>query len=105
MDKTNYTSRKRVGDKIYHTSAWRKLRQSYYGSQYGMCERCDAPGDIVHHKIHITKENVNDPSVTLNADNLELLCHSCHNKEHKQVYSPIRNELKFDEFGNLVKKT
>ncbi len=93
---------KRIGDKIYHTTAWRKLRQSYYTSKHGLCERCNTPGDIVHHKIHITRENVDDPYVTLNADNLELLCHDCHNKEHKQVHEPVREGFTFDENGQLV---
>ncbi|WP_339164705.1 HNH endonuclease [Siminovitchia sp. FSL H7-0308] len=95
--------RKRIGDKIYQTQAWRKLRQYYYDSQHGICERCGSPGDIVHHTIPITKENVNDPSITLNKDLLELLCHDCHNKEHKQVHSPIREGCGFDEIGQLIK--
>lgn len=93
---------KRIGDKIYHTSAWRKLRQSYYDSQHGICERCGRPGDIVHHKVHITKDNVNDPFVTMNADNLELLCIDCHNKEHFKVHSQVREGFGFDDEGNLI---
>jgi len=96
-------SSKRIGDEIYHTSAWRKLRQSYYHSQYGVCERCAAPGDIVHHKVHITKENVNDPFITLNEANLELLCHDCHNREHKTTHFPVRKGFGFDANGNLIK--
>jgi len=93
---------KRIGGAIYHTTAWRRLRQAYYQSQYGICERCSSPGDIVHHKIHITADNVNDPDVTLNADNLELLCHDCHNREHKQTTSPVRDGFAFDDEGNLI---
>lgn len=94
---------KRIGDKIYHTSAWRKLRRYYYGKQHGVCERCGRPGDIVHHKVHINESNVNDPSITLNEKLLELLCHECHNKEHKQIHSATRKGMGFDEEGNLIK--
>jgi 5-methylcytosine-specific restriction enzyme A len=96
------SSNKRVGDKIYHTQAWRKLRRSYFNSKHGLCERCERPGNIVHHKIEITQDNVDDPFITLNSQNLELLCHDCHNKHHKQKYSPLRDGFAFDENGDLI---
>lgn len=54
----------------------------------GLCERCLRkgiynPADLIHHKRHITPENITDPHVTLSFDNLEALCWSCHEKEHK----------------------
>lgn len=57
---------------------------SYCG---GLCERCKAKGIItpayaVHHKIYLDGINVNDPSISLNFDNLEALCFRCHNEEH-----------------------
>ena len=39
-------------------------------------------GEIVHHKIYIGYKNIYNPNVTLNFNNLELLCRDCHNKEH-----------------------
>lgn len=39
-------------------------------------------GYIVHHKSYINESNIFNPEVTLNFDNLELLCLDCHNKEH-----------------------
>jgi hypothetical protein len=51
--------------------------------QLWTCERCGAAANVVHHKIYITPLNINDPDITLNFDNLEALCHNCHNKEHK----------------------
>ena len=38
----------------------------------------------VHHKIPITPENVNNPQITLNWDNLELLCKTCHDQERER---------------------
>lgn len=72
---------------FYNTKAWQHCRDSYRASVGGLCERCYkkgliVPGEIVHHKIHITPKNVNDPNITLNFDNLELLCRDCHGAEH-----------------------
>ena len=97
----NYIQSRRIGDKIYQTVAWRKLRQYYYGKQHGVCERCGEPGDVVHHVIHIDETNVNDPNITMSEDNLELLCHTCHNREHKQVHEPLRDGFSFDANGEL----
>ncbi|MGE6516648.1 HNH endonuclease [Lysinibacillus sphaericus] len=88
--------------RFYKSKAWRECRQSYIASVFGLCERCKAPGTIVHHKKYIDIHNLNDPYVTLNHSNLELLCHVCHNKEHFEKYSPVREGLRFDDEGNLI---
>lgn len=51
-------------------------------------------GDIVHHKCYINSKNIFNPNVTLNFENLELLCIDCHNKEHFE-------KSDFDEQGNI----
>ncbi len=52
-----------------------------------ICEHCGKPItnpiDVhAHHKIELTPENVNDYNISLNPDNIELICHSCHDKKH-----------------------
>lgn len=42
----------------------------------------DSHGYIVHHKVYINKNNIWDTDITLDFNNLELLCIDCHNKEH-----------------------
>ena len=42
------------------------------------------PGEIVHHKAHITPQNINDPSITLDWSNLMLVCRDCHGELHAQ---------------------
>ena len=37
----------------------------------------------MHHKKRLTINNINEPSVALNEDNLELLCSECHENEHR----------------------
>ena len=59
-----------------------------------MCERCYKKGLVVvgtkehplevHHKEPLTPENINDPAITLNWDNLELLCKDCHETERQR---------------------
>lgn len=88
-------------NKFYKTSAWLKCRDGYIKSVGGLCERCLAngiitPGYIVHHKCYIDQWNVNDPSVTLNWDNLEYLCLDCHNKEHFKEKVPSRYKVNSD---------
>lgn len=65
-----------------------------------MCEQCGDGGVIVHHKILLTPQNINDPSVSLNWDNLELLCLLCHNKTHGA--GSTSDDTSFDKDGNLI---
>lgn len=58
----------------------------------------------MHHKIPLTPENIYNPEITLNWDNLELLCSSCHSIEHNKKYEAIREDVMFDENGDLVKR-
>lgn len=42
----------------------------------------DNHGYIVHHKHYIDMSNIYNTDITLDFNNLELLCIACHNKEH-----------------------
>lgn len=90
--------------KFYNSKEWKKCRESYKQSKYHICERCSELGEEVHHIIYLTLENINDPYITLSWDNLELLCQSCHSKEHMSKYGVVREDVMFDESGDLVKK-
>lgn len=87
---------------FYKSKTWRECRDAYYVSKHGLCERCGNPGKIVHHKIYLTPENINDPNISLNWDNLELLCPQCHNIEHHGGQITAEG-LAFDENGDLIK--
>lgn len=90
---------------FYKTRAWLKCRDAYIKHVGGLCERCLSrglivPGYIVHHKCYLTPENITDPNVTLNWDNLEYLCHDCHNKEHfKEKY---KKRYTIDQYGKVI---
>lgn len=84
---------------FYLSDAWQRTRKAYYTSRCGLCERCGAPGDIVHHKRYLTPKNIRDPHISLDYRNLELLCIDCHNKEHTKKQN-IR--YRFDRNGNII---
>ena len=89
-------------ERFYKSRTWHKCRTAYASSAGGLCEECRKKGliragVIVHHKVNITPENINDPTVTLNFDNLELLCRDCHALKHKGV-----KRYKVDELGRIT---
>lgn len=75
-------------ERFYTSRAWKRCRKAFLDSKQGLCEICLSKGLIVpateaHHKIHLTPENINDPSVSLNHDNLIALCSDCHHEMHQ----------------------
>ena len=51
------------------------------------CEHCGKPivkpyDLIAHHKIELTEQNVDNASISLNEENIELIHFKCHNKHH-----------------------
>lgn len=72
---------------FYKTAAWKTCRDSYWRQKGGLCEDClergiITPGEEVHHLEELTPDNIGNPAVTLNYDNLRLLCHNCHMRRH-----------------------
>lgn len=70
-----------------------------------MCELCFEhgllkPAKVVHHKIHLSPENINDPKISLDPANLQRLCQDCHALVHSKRTEPIR--CSFDENGNPI---
>ena len=75
----------------------------------GMCERCYAhgalvPAKVVHHITPISEDNVDDPNVTLNLDNLMRLCQDCHAVVHSSNKDAVRPRVAFDEHGNVIRR-
>jgi len=95
---------------LYSSAAWKAVRKAVIMRAHGLCEICGNPGTEVHHKIHVTAANVYDPSITLNMDNLVLLCRDCHFEAHRGEHAAGRatiesNEFVFNDVGQLVKKS
>lgn len=86
-------------NRFYRSAAWQEARLIKITNANGRCEKCGAVGEEVHHIIHINSKNVYDVKITLNQDNLILLCKDCHNKEHGRFK---KSKQRFDGDGNLV---
>ena len=72
---------------FYKSKAWQDCRDGYAKRCGYLCESClrngtYRPGEIVHHKVMLTPENILSPEIALNWDNLELLCRDCHAARH-----------------------
>ena len=93
---------KPFAEKFYKSPAWKNTSAAYAKSQGYLCELCWAkgsvtPGEIVHHKIHITPDNIDDPSITLNWDNLQLLC-----RKHHALIHGAQKRFYIDENGHAI---
>jgi 5-methylcytosine-specific restriction endonuclease McrA len=93
-------------EQFYNSAAWHDCREAYMQSAGYICERCGTAGDpvaadIVHHRIYIDRGNVHDPNVTLSFDNLEALCQTCHNREHRPI-TGTKPRYAFDSGGNML---
>ncbi len=84
---------------FYKSKQWFIARTVKIQNANGKCERCGKIGEEVHHKIRLTVENVNDALISLNQDNLELLCKECHNAEHGRFK---KSKQSFDSDGNFI---
>lgn len=96
-----------MNKKFYNSIAWRKCRDAYSQSVNGLCEICLSKGKLtvgqeVHHKIPLTLDNVNDPNIALNWDNLQLLCFECHQGITHNRQPILREGLAFDDKGNII---
>ena len=87
---------------FYNSKAWEDCRLAFMRSKFFICERCGGAATIAHHKTYLTPANINDPNVTLSSDNLEALCQDCHNREHQSKHSATRDDVMFDENGDLI---
>ena len=104
--------------RFYGSPAWKSCRDAFRKSRGKLCERCLARGIInagskenplqVHHKIRLTPDNIDDPSITLNWDNLETLCQDCHAAEHPHSFpvKPRKNNKRWSigENGEVIVK-
>lgn len=90
-------------EKFYQSIKWKRVRNYKRALARGVCEICGKAGWEVHHIVPVTIKNVDDPDISLNLNNLMLLCTSCHNSMRRKS-KQLRDDLEFDCNGNLIKK-
>lgn len=77
---------------FYCKKAWRNLSYSLKVARGGKCCRCgfiavtkdDWSKLIGHHTVELTESNVDDSTISLNPELIEIICLDCHNKEHRR---------------------
>ena len=98
---------------FYHSPAWLRNRKAYMDrvidTPFGpcpprMCERCFArgkltPAKVVHHREHLTPQNIDDPHYTLAYENLQRLCQDCHAAVHGER---VEMRVAFNEDGTIA---
>ena len=94
---------------FYNSKEWEKVRDYVMRRDKFLCQDCGRGASEVHHIKHLTPQNINDVSVSMNPNNLVSLCRECHFKRHKGEHGKGReteesNPYTFDENGMLVPK-
>lgn len=88
---------------FYRSKAWKTARGEALRRDGFTCQDCQGRAEEVHHIIELTPDNIHDPMVALNIDNLQSLCHNCHTKvTHKQP--AVDDGYKFDDDGYVVER-
>ena len=94
---------------FYDSKEWKATREYVLMRDKYLCQVCGAPAEEVHHKEHLSPENIGDPRVTMSPDNLVSLCRACHFEQHRGEHGSGREKEEaypytFDENGKLVRK-
>lgn len=97
--------------RFYDSKAWSEARAYALKRDRYLCQDCkSAPAEEVHHIEWLTPDNINDPRVSVNPDNLISLCYDCHKARHKgQTKHHARkpdafaiNKYEFDAAGRPI---
>ena len=98
---------KKYAETFYSSKQWQQVRALARQRAGGLCEYCAkagriTPAEVIHHVIPITPENINDPAVTVNMDNLVALCADCHAAVH---HEKPRARFKIDSAGRIAPRS
>lgn len=98
---------KKFSKKLYNSKEWRNIKTFVLNRDLYICQVCGKPNvNIVHHIVELTPVNINNPTITLNADNLITLCEECHRCVHGDyIHSKEEVRYLFDADGNIIPAT
>ena len=101
---------------FYNSKLWNNVRKNVWLKQNLLCSVCGKPVyvdgisdylpkekrriGIVHHKIWLDNNNLDDDNITINENNLIGVCFACHSAIHSGRGS-TRVGMMFDEEGNI----
>lgn len=112
----DWQKRRKELKKFYDRAAWRVARENALMRDRYLCVLCKKqgdikPADVVHHKIHLSLDNMDNPKIAYNLDNLISLCSEHHVEVHRGEHGKGRMNLEehpynytFDANGMLVPK-
>lgn len=88
---------------FYRSKEWEQLRRLLMLERVNengdlICEHCGkcivhAYDCIAHHVIELTEQNVHDPEISLNPDNIKLVCFKSHNEIHSRFGFDQRQQV------------
>lgn len=75
--------------KFYKSKPWRTFREIIINERGNKCQECgkvitESKFLQIHHIEELTPINIDDTSITLNPDNVIVVCQECHNKIHNR---------------------
>ena len=84
---------------FYKSKRWTDFRRNIILERGLECEEC---GEVIlnskelhlHHIKELTKENYLDVTISLNPNNVKILCHKCHNRVHNRFCKGIVRKQK-----------
>ena len=83
----NYNAETIRDSGFYSGSKWIKTRDDIRKRDKMTCKKCHSFSEKyyeVDHIIELTWDNVDDWNIAYNPDNLQLLCHACHNRKTRK---------------------
>ena len=90
---------------FYKSAAWKHIRDTAMKRDAYLCVDClksgrFTPAEEVHHIVPLTPENVMNPAITLDMENLVSVCRECHKKRH----GARQRRYTVDEMGRVTIK-
>ncbi len=87
--------------KFYQSAIWEKQREYILKRDHHLCTEpgCYNVATEVHHITEITPDNISDPDITLNENNLRSLCHDCHTRITREMK---RNDKTMDILEHIA---
>lgn len=86
-------------DKFYSCKEWKAKRKEILKRDRNECQKCKKvyrryrKASTVHHRKHLK----HCPELAFDNDNLESLCHDCHNEEHPEKFKEFIKKSHWDD--------